>query len=123
MEGGVMDADMTLEEVWADLEEVLGDMMPERIYPEDRSWFTMGQYRERYKHSEETIRRYLDQWIARAMIETQLQRRGRHNVRCYRAVKDRRPGDKPVREYNNLLRAGASDEILDTKLAEINAID
>ena len=87
MEGGLMDAEMALEEVWADLEEVLGNRMPERIYPEDRSWFTMSQYRKRYKHSEETIRRQLDGWIADGLLETQIQRRGRHNVRCYRAVK------------------------------------
>ena len=35
--------------------------------------------------------------------------------------RDRRSGDKLVHEYNNLLKAGASDEILDTKLAEIVA--
>ena len=86
-EGGLMDADMALEDVWADLEAVLGDRMPERICSEDHSWFTMDQYRKRYKHSEETIRRHLDQWIDAGLLETQLQRRGRHNVRCYRAVK------------------------------------
>ena len=87
MEGGLMDADMALEDVWVDLEEVLGDKMPEQIHPEDCSWFTMGQYRERYKRSEELIRHQLDQWIADGILETQIQRRGRHNVRCYRAAK------------------------------------
>ena len=87
MEGGLMDADMALEDVWADLEAVLGDRMPEQIYPEDHRWFTMDQYREHYKRSEEVIRRWLDEWIADGVLETQLQRRGRHNVRCYRAVK------------------------------------
>ena len=88
-EGGLMDADMALEDVWADLEEVLGDQTPERIYPEDRGWFSIKQYQERYKHSEKIIRRELDQWIEDGLLETQMQRRGNHNVRCYRAVKDR----------------------------------
>ena len=88
MEGGLMDAEMALEDVWADLEEVLGDRMPERICSEDRSWFSMDQYRSKYNRSEETTRHQLDQWIDDGLLETQLQRRGKHNVRCYRAVKD-----------------------------------
>ena len=91
MESGLMDADIALEDVWADLEETLGDKMPERIYSEDHGWFTMSQYRKRYKHSEETIRRQLDQWIADGLLETQIQRRGRHNVRCYKAAKKPAP--------------------------------
>ena len=87
MASGLMDADMSLEEVWADLEEVLGDKMPELVHPEDLAWFSMAQYRSKYNRSEETTRHQLDQWIADGLLETQLQRRGKHNVRCYRAVK------------------------------------
>jgi len=90
MESGLMDTpDMCLEEVWADLAAALGDSLPEPVYAEDRSWFSMGQYRERYKQSEKMSRRQLDQWVDDGMLETQIQRRHRHNVKCYRAVKDR----------------------------------
>ena len=82
-----MDADMSLEEVWADLEEVLGDRMPEPIYPEDHSWFSLAQYREQYQRSDETARHHLSRWVKDGILETQTQRRGRHNIRCYRAVK------------------------------------
>jgi len=84
-----MDGDMTLEEVWADLEEVLGDQVPERVYPEDRTWFSNSQYQARYNKSDGKTRRELTQWIEDGLLETQMQRRGNHNVRCYRAVKDR----------------------------------
>ena len=87
MESGLMDADIALEDVWADLEETLGDKMPERIYSEDHGWFSFAQYRERYNRSDKIVRRQLDQWIDDGLLDTQIQRRGRHNIRCYRAVK------------------------------------
>ena len=86
-----MDADMALEDVWADLEEVLGDRMPDRVYPEDRTWFTLQQYQARYGHSYQGSRDWLDEQVEDGLLERQAQRRGNHNVRCYRAVKDR-PG-------------------------------
>lgn len=89
MESGLMDADMPLEEVWADLEEMLGDRMPEQIFAEDQSWFSMAQYKNRYKQSDRTIRHQLAQWVDDGVLETQLQKRHRHNVRCYRAAKAR----------------------------------
>jgi len=85
----VRDADISLEQVWADLEELLGDSMPEQVFPEDQSWFSIRQYRERYKASDKTIRAQLRQWVDDGILEQQLQRRHGHNIMCYRPVKDR----------------------------------
>ena len=84
----VRDADISLEQVWADLEELLGDSIPEQVFPEDQSWFSIRQYRERYKASDKTIRAQLRQWVNDGILEQQLQRRHGHNIMCYKAVKD-----------------------------------
>lgn len=89
MESGLMDADMPLEEVWADLKEVLRDRLPEPIFPEDQGWFSMAQYRKRYKQGEKSVRRDLARWVDDGTLEVQIQRRHGYNVKCYRAVKDR----------------------------------
>jgi len=78
--------DISLEQVWVDFEDAIGDRMPEPIHPDDRSWFTLDEFIERYKISRLNSKKFLDQQIEDGLLEAQIQRRGNHNVKCYRPI-------------------------------------
>ena len=80
--------EVSLEEIWASLEEAVGDDIPEPIFPDDRSWFSIKQFQERYGMSRQPAADKLAEWVDRGILVTQTQRRGSHNVRCYRPPKE-----------------------------------
>lgn len=79
--------ELTREQLWADFEAAMGDALPERVYPEDTTWFCLAGYIRRYGRSEALGRADLESAVKAGKLDKQLQRRGTHNVICYRPRK------------------------------------
>lgn len=80
--------ELTSAELWADFEAAMGDALPEHVHPEDMSWFCLSDYTQRYGRSEGKGRADLEAAVEAGKLDKQLQRRGTHNVICYRPRKD-----------------------------------